>query len=76
MKWVNLKGVNMTVDELVEYYAIKKDSTHIKRVEELAGKLDVATESGDTDEVTKIDGELSKYGDAPAININPITTKE
>jgi len=66
----------MNISELLEYYSIAKDSTDIKRVEELANKLDVAKESGDVDEVTKIDGELSKYGDAPAININPITTKE
>ena len=66
----------MSIDELLDYYKIAKDSNHIKRVEVLAKKLDVATDSGDTDEVSKIDGELSKYGDAPAININPITTKE
>ena len=66
----------MSIDELLDYYKIAKDSNHIKRVEVLAKKLDVATDSGDADEVSKIDGELSKYGDAPAININPITEKE
>ena len=66
----------MSIDELLDYYIIAKSSNNIKRVECLANKLDIANESGDTDEVTKIDGELSKYGDAPAININPITTKE
>tara|TARA_X000001382_G_scaffold129108_2_gene120305 strand:- start:337 stop:540 length:204 start_codon:yes stop_codon:yes gene_type:complete len=65
----------MNISELLEYYKIAKDSTNIKRVEMLAKKLDVATESGDSDEVTKIDGELSKYGDASAININPINKK-
>ncbi len=65
----------MNISELLEYYKIAKDSTNIKRVEMLASKLDVATESGDADEVAKIDSELSKYGDSSTININPITKK-
>ena len=65
----------MNISELLEYYKIAKDSTNIKRVEMLASKLDVATESGDADEVAKIDGELSKYGYSSTININPITKK-
>ena len=48
--------------EVCEYYKIKKDSSQIKRVEELAMKLDVAVESGDTDKVTIIDSELTSIG--------------
>ena len=48
--------------DVCEYYKIKKDSSQIKRVEELAVKLDVAVESGDTDKVKIIDSELTTIG--------------
>jgi hypothetical protein len=48
--------------DVCEYYKIKKDSSQIKRVEELAVKLDVAVDSGDTDKVKIIDSELTTIG--------------
>jgi hypothetical protein len=53
---------------ICEFYKIAEDSTHIKRVIELAGKRDIADGKGDKDEVAIIDNELSKYGNETLIN--------
>ena len=49
----------MTIDDMLEYYAIAKDSNNIKRVEELACKRDEAEAKGDVSEVANIDSELN-----------------
>ena len=49
----------MNIDDMIDYYAIAKDSKNIKRVEQLAVKRDEAEAKGDTSEVANIDSELN-----------------
>lgn len=54
----------MTVEDMIDYYAIAKDSKNIKRVEELAVKRDEAEANGDVSEIANIDSELNNMKEA------------
>ena len=47
----------MTIEDMIDYYVIAKDSKNIKRVEELAVKRDEAQAKGDISEIANIDSE-------------------
>ena len=49
----------MTIDDMLEYYAIAKNSKNIKRVEELANLRDKAVADGNDSKVAVIDCELT-----------------
>ena len=49
----------MTIDDMLEYYAIAKDSKNIKRVEELANLRDEAVADGNDSKSAVIDCELT-----------------
>ena len=58
--FINLtRKVCMNIEDMIEYYAIAKDSKNIKRVEELANKRDEAEAKGDISELANIDSELN-----------------
>ena len=57
---INLtRKVVMNIEDMIDYYAIAKDSKNIMRVEELACKRDEAEAKGDISEVANIDSELN-----------------
>ena len=45
----------MTIEDMIDYYVIAKDSKNIKRVEELAVKRDEAQAKGDISDIANID---------------------
>ena len=49
----------MTIEDMIDYYAIAKDSKNIKRVEELAVRRDEAEAKSDVSEIANIDSELN-----------------
>ena len=59
--------------DICEYYKIKKDSSQIKRVEELASGLDKAISDGDTSKRDIITSELTNMGKG---NLPILTKKE
>jgi len=55
----------MNINELLEYYSIAKDSSDIKRVEELAHIRDVAVRTGNKDDLDLVDAELNMMSSDP-----------
>ena len=57
----------MNIEDMIDYYAIAKDSNNIKRVEELAHIYDVSVNNDDKDELEYIDAELRTYSSDPVM---------